>query len=417
MYASYLIFCEQGNDLTDNDRRFLADHGFELRVCTDAPPAPLPRLIVADAATKLIIYEARTEQSDRDPRARLRLAPSQLSEATEADDVVLPWNRVLTRSIGGRECCLAGLSMPRRTWLREYFRDPALSFDYEADPFQGRLASASPTATELGWPLRSGGTVSLPIAQLPREASADAPAATVSSTGEPADGAPKHGPEIVAVPANLLAWVSAEAAGLIDYDADVRRFVPRIEPAVYDRARLYAATIDDVPRVVRALAEHQFAVMSETGRITEIHRQDESLQLLVYVVGCGVFLFGVVTVFSVLMDSTDRKRATIGILRVMGMSRAGIFISILLRATAIGAAAAALSLLCGHGLSAALEWRPPSQLAWLAWKPLVAVQLAHADLFVVAAGAMLCCCLGAIPPAWKASRLDPFDAIVEGRFR
>jgi ABC-type lipoprotein release transport system permease subunit len=116
------------------------------------------------------------------------------------------------------------------------------------------------------------------------------------------------------------------------------------------------------------------------------------------------------------MDSTDRKRGTIGILRVMGMSRGGIFASILLRATAIGAAAALLSLLCGWGLSQAMAW-PPRDSAWLQWKPVIAVQLHQWDLLIVAAGAMLCCGFGAIPPAWRASRLDPFDAIVEGRFR
>ena len=117
------------------------------------------------------------------------------------------------------------------------------------------------------------------------------------------------------------------------------------------------------------------------------------------------------------MDSTDRKRVTIGILRVMGMSRAGIFASILLRATAIGAAAAVLSVLCGVGLSYLLGWIPPAEIGWLSWKPIVSVRIDQDDLILVATGAMLCCGLGAIPPAWKASNLDPFDAIVEGRFR
>jgi ABC-type lipoprotein release transport system permease subunit len=101
----------------------------------------------------------------------------------------------------------------------------------------------------------------------------------------------------------------------------------------------------------------------------------------------------------------------------MGMSRSGIFASILVRATAIGAAAALVSLLCGFGLRAFLGWTPPSDITWLQWKPIVTVMLAQNDLILVTAGAMLCCGLGAIPPAWRASRLDPFDAIVEGRFR
>ena len=429
-YSSYLVFCEPGNDLTDSDRRFLADRGFELVNRTMNPPAPLARLLVSDFAEKLIIYEARTERSEIDPNARLRLAPSELSEATEADDVILPWNRSLSASVASQDWQMVGLSLPRRTWLREYFIEADLAFDYEADPFQGRVTSEPPANFQ--WPLNADLGVSLSIEAVkrkPADSSPDSDSATDDHATDdsdstkradksPADDENKsaEASQIVVVPANLLAWVAAHAAGQVEYDADVRLFVPIIQSAIYDRARLYATTIDDVPLAVRALAERQFAVMSETGRITEIHRQDVSLQLLVWVVGLGVFLFGIVTVFSVLMDSTDRKRATIGILRVMGMSRNGIFALILVRATVIGAAAAVLSLLCGWGLSLALAWTP-HDLAWLQWKPIVTVQLHQMDLSIVAAGAMLCCGFGAIPPAWKASRLDPFDAIVEGRFR
>lgn len=425
-YSSYLIFCEPGNDLTEGDRRFLADRGFQLSNRTASPPEPLSRLLIENFAEKLILYEARTERSELDPRARLRLAPSELSEATEADDVIVPWNRSQTASVSGEQWQMVGLSLPRRTWLREYFINADLAFDYEADPFQGRATSKGPAS--LQWPLNDALKVSLsiePVKQQESDASQTSPSINSDSKTDASEtNAESNAPAtaesekaaIVVVPANLLAWISSYSAGLVEYDADIRLFVPKLESAIYDRARLYARTIDEVPTVVRALAERQFAVMSETGRITEIHRQDESLQLLVLVVGLGVFLFGVVTVFSVLMDSTDRKRGTIGILRVMGMSRAGIFASILLRATAIGAAAALLSLLCGWGLSQALAW-PPRDFSWLQWKPVVAVQLHQMDLLIVAAGAMLCCGFGAIPPAWRASRLDPFDAIVEGRFR
>ena len=375
-----------------------------------------------DFGEKLIIYEAATERSVKDPTARLRLAPSELSEATEADDVILPWNPVASARRGETEFQMVGLSLPRRTWLRQYFVSADLPFDYEAEPLIGHVIDYGAAAghaeikpkTEFSWALGENLNVNMKLQAIPPDAAegndGNEPKPNERTTED------RSKTSIVVVPANLLAWVTAHRDGLVEYDSEIQLFVPRTQSSVYDRARLYATTIDNVPATVKALAERQFAVMSETGRITEIHRQDESLQLLVWVVGLGVFLFGIVTVFSVLMDSTDRKRATIGILRVMGMSRAGIFASILLRATVIGAAAALLSLLCGFGLTLALGWTP-QDLPWLNWKPVVAVQLHHDDLLIVVAGAMLCCCFGAIPPAWKASRMDPFDAIVEGRFR
>ena len=156
--------------------------------------------------------------------------------------------------------------------------------------------------------------------------------------------------------------------------------------------------------------------MSESGRISEIHQQDASLNLLVVVVGIGVFLFGILTVFSVLLDSTDRKRGVIGILRVMGVSRGGVFFLVLLRAAAIGILAGALAGLAGWGIEQILGVDFPADSLFFQWKPTISVIIHSADVLLVMAGAIACAAIGAIIPAWKASRLDPFDAIVEGRF-
>tara|TARA_R110002049_G_scaffold251918_5_gene426362 strand:+ start:4248 stop:6155 length:1908 start_codon:yes stop_codon:yes gene_type:complete len=405
-YASYLIFCEVGNDLTESDREYLQDRGFQLKSCTTAPPAPLNELLSGKNRETLLIYEASTEQSIQDPASRLRISPSELSQATEADDVILPWNLPLTIKFNEVPWQVTGLSMPRRTWLREYFAEPDLSFDYDADAFTARSALLNQKLTTLKLPLAGADTIQLKINR------------DFLDNKQPSNTeVQKNENHVLTVPANLLAWIQAYQDRIAEYDADLNLFVPRQKPAIYDRARLYAATIDDVPNTVDALAEKGFAVMSETGRITEIQQQDQSLQLLVWVVGLGVFLFGILTVFSVLMDSTDRKRSAIGIMRVMGMSRAGVFTTILLRATVIGAAAAVLSLLCGWGLGLFLGWSSPPEYQWLHWKPVVSIHMNQFDVALVFAGAMICCGLGAIPPAWKASRLDPFDAIVEGRFR
>ncbi|MES2789205.1 MAG: FtsX-like permease family protein, partial [Planctomycetota bacterium] len=345
------------------------------------------------------------------PGSWLYLAPSELSELTTADDVVLPWSSPATAKIQSESWVLVGLSLPKRTWLREYFQQPELAFDYEASPHLVRQANLrakiephAATQNFSTWPLNKTQSVALKVDNtVPPLKDAAAAAHTE-----------RH---IAVVPATMTSWLAAHAAGTVDFDAAVQLFVPLPQPPVYDRARLYARTIDNVPEVVQALSQKQFAVMSETGRISEIQRQDVSLQLLVLVVGAGVFLFGVITVVSVLIDSTDRKRGTIGILRVMGMSRGGIFISILMRAAAIGFFAAAASVACGWGLAKGMEWVPPTHIWWLHWKPIMNVDLYPADWTIVAAGSLLCCCFGALLPAWRASRLDPFDAIVEGRFR
>lgn len=452
-YTSYLLFCETQSNLTEDDRRQLKERGFQIEDRSQRPPVPLAQLLDESKRGQLVIYELSTSSSLTNPRSRLYLAPSELSESTTADDVAVPWNPALQAEVGGQAWQLVGLSMPRRTWLREYFRKSEIPFDYEAQPYLTRVTSGKGSSPKiLKWPLSPQQHLELTL-----DAVSDVPSQTAAeTTSDPSIGNAEPGAEqtaanegpassqaangksdvepqqagrlkqtvveepthrIAVVPANLSAWLTAYVDRQVEFDSSIKLFVPQPEAAVYDRARLYAATIDNVPEVVVALAERKFAVMSETGRISEIHRQDSSLQLLVVVVGAGVFLFGVVTVVSVLLDSTDRKRGTIGILRVMGMSRGGIFASILMRAGAIGILAAGLSVGCGWLLAQGLQWHAPPHTWWLQWKPVLRVELTPWDWSLVAAGALVCCGFGALLPAWRASRLDPFDAIIEGRFR
>lgn len=411
-YAGYLLFCERTNNLTEADVEYLQERGFRVAEQTETAPAGLEFLLTPDWQEKLVIYHLTTERSAEAMEHWLQIAPSQISEGTSADDVVLAWNHPVTVESGDSSRTLVGLSMSQRTWLREYFRDPSLPFNYDASGNIQRpgLPANDDQRTELM--LTNGSALQLTTS---RDTKGDAaPDDAASEDSERTD--PPELDSVVAVPANLLSWLAQERSGQVIYDADIALFVGVPRPAVYDRVRLFAQTIDNVPDIVEELVDRRFAVMSETGRITEIHQQDQSLQILVIVVGMGVFLFGVVTVFSVLMDSTDRKRGTIGILRVMGMSRSGVFLTVLIRAGAIGTVAAILSIALGYGLSAFLGWTPPDTMAWLQWKPGISVSFVPADLVTITAGAMICCVCGAVPPALRASRLDPFDAIIEGRF-
>ena len=221
-------------------------------------------------------------------------------------------------------------------------------------------------------------------------------------------------PDVV-VPVNLLAFVHQYRAGVVQFDADGQRFTEIPADLDYTKARLYTVSIDDVPEAVDFLASRNFAVLSESSRIAEIHEQDSLLQMLVMVVAVGVFVFGVVTVFAVLVDSTDRKKGTIGILRVMGMTRFGVFFMVLFRALMIGLLAAILCSCVGYGV-AFLLGADFSSIKSLSWKPMISVLLSPQDVGVVALGAILCASLGAVMPSLKASSLDPFEAITEGQF-
>jgi putative ABC transport system permease protein len=217
------------------------------------------------------------------------------------------------------------------------------------------------------------------------------------------------------VPVSLLALLNQAGRDQVTLDVEGRKFVPASTPVSFTKARLYTATIDDVPLAADMLAKRKYAVLSEVSRIAEIQEQDTSLRVLVAVVALGVFLFGVITVFSVLVDSTDRKKGMIGILRVMGISGPGVFFILLARAVIIGVMAAAVC--CGIGvLLAALLGKTIAGAEYLAWLPQVRVVLGPSEYLLVTAGAILCAAFGVLMPALKASRLDPFDAIMEGQF-
>ena len=229
----------------------------------------------------------------------------------------------------------------------------------------------------------------------------------VNSNSLEADGAAEPdselGPITLIVPSRLLGCLNEFSMQNIQFDAAQQIFIETTPELSYGRARVYTNTIDDVPLVVGSLSELGYAVLSEKDRIDEIHATNDSLQLLVVIVGIGVIGFGILTVFSVLSDSTDRKRGTIGVLRVMGVSRFGVFYVVVLRASMIGVAAGLFSILSGIILAALLKSR-------------ISIVFEYSHLSTVIVGALFCSAAGALLPAFKASRLDPFDAIQEGKF-
>lgn len=399
MYASWLVFCRSKNDFSPRELRGL-ELKYRILDRTSSLPASLKRLLLPDKLADLRVYQFFSVNPNlklEDPARRDVYNAS----ATQPDEILLPWNEPLQSSLAGQLWTLVGLALHEEArWLRGYFHPNALLPESEEEAALVYVVEAPPERRDprLAWPLTRGQPFPFRLdLSRRRDSSRDDHLAFIS-------------PE-------MLAWLTAEREGSVDYDPVSGLFKYRAPDVYYNLARLYASTIDEVPALEDALKDLDCPVITDHSRIREIHKQNASLQVLVLVVGLCVFLFGVLTVVSVLHDSTDRKRGTIGILRVMGTSRTGVFLLIFLRAAIIGLLAALLCSILGSLLAYALSWKTPPDWTFLAWKPTVAVDLEPFDYLVVLAGAMLCCALGAVWPAWRASRLDPFDAIVEGRFR
>ena len=413
-YASYLYLFEKGQSLSRDDQEYLATRGLKVEDIDITQPWELGNFIKPEAMAKLCGLRIFSEASRADPTRRLTLAPSELTEILSIpDDVAVPWNFPLDVSINGEKALCVGLSLPRRCWLRKELLADGIAFPFDADslgirwPFRTALA-----ADVASMQMADGRSLEVPQTALGLEPPVNPPQAIDGSDPELRSMA-----DCAVVPVDFLARLTSLKRGTAIFDPQTQLIAPVPVEVVFDKVRLFARTIDDVPALTERLFAAKFAVQSEDARIQEIQEQDASLRLLVLVVGLGVFLFGVLTVISVLVDSTDRKRGTLGILRVMGVSKLGVFWIVVLRAAAIGFFAGCLSVVFGKLLAVFLGWTVPADYFLAAWKPTVRISLLPHDILLVFIGALICACVGAVYPALRASRIDPFDAIVEGRFR
>lgn len=413
-YAAYLYLFEKGQALTRDDMEYLANRGLKTEEIDPSQPWELTAFIKPDAMTRLRVLRIFSESSMTDQARRLSLAPSELTEVLSIpDDIAIPWNVPLEAKCDGASATLVGFSLPRRCWLRTDLVTEDLAFPFDA------------STISVAWPFRasvSGESTALRISGENELVLPQSAAGLQRPTAQPlpAEGDRQlstHAAEVAIVPVDFLARMTSLRHGLAIYDPQTKLIAPVPATVVFEKVRLFAKTIDDVPSLAEQLYSAKFAVQSEDARIQEIHEQDSSLRLLVFVVGLGVFLFGVLTVISVLVDSTDRKRGTLGILRVMGVSKLGVFWIVVLRAAVIGFLAGCLSVVFGKFLAAFLEWPAPVNSMLASWKPTVRISLTPQDVLLVFLGALICAAVGAIYPATRASRIDPFDAIVEGRFR
>jgi ABC-type lipoprotein release transport system permease subunit len=413
-YAAYVYLYEKGQVLTRDDMEYLTNRGLMTEEIDTTQPWELSDFIKAEAMTRLRALRIFSESSRTDPARRLKLAPSELTEVLSIpDDIAIPWNAPLEAKFEDLSASLVGLSLPRRCWLRGDLVAENLAFPFDA------------SAIGVVWPFRasvSGEFTALRVCGDNNLALPQSAAGLEPPHNQPVPAEGDHPPAtpataVAIVPVDFLARMTSLHHSLAIFDPQTKLIAPVPATVVYDKVRLFAKTIDDVPSLAERLYNAKFAVQSEDARIQEIHEQDSSLRLLVFVVGLGVFLFGVLTVISVLVDSTDRKRGTLGILRVMGVSKLGVFWIVVLRAAVIGFLAGCMSVVFGKVLAAFLEWPAPTNSLLAAWKPTVRISLTPQDILLVFLGALICAALGAIYPAIRASRIDPFDAIVEGRFR
>lgn len=427
-YASYLVIYQgqtvnPPSDVTKTTRENFEAIDFSLREVKEPQVKNLFGLIKPESAGKLRIYEAYTTNSREEYKHRISMAPTDLkiNLVDEGDPVILAWNKPSQLKLDQRQLTTLGVSVAQRTWFRKHLVDTNAAFAFDAKSNSVAL-------------VRDGKTVSVPKGAIVlaladgtsfqvqgfthdyRKKSGNSKESANKKTGAKQKSAATKDPpstEVLVVPADLLAQLDAYLNKRATYDQQTNLFVPVAEAIHFEKARVYANNIDSIPTIVEELRALGGVTESFEGLISEMHESADDLRLLVGVVGVGVFLFGVITVFSVLLDSTDRKRGAIGILRVMGVSRSGIFFVVILRAVLIGLFAGLLTIVVGY----LVAWWASTITDPATGEKEVDILVLLPDVMTVFCGALLVAAVGAVVPAFRASRMDPFEAIVEGRFR
>ncbi len=337
-----------------------------------------------------------------------------------AYDLTLPGGGVGFASIEALKRKLRG----RESILLPYVRGVRLALA-GADLAVSGLSIDAGQAAALGWPESPWGGLStsaldgdrlmqalLPTASGRDSVAAEVPPRRVSFAGHsrlefPLRVAGASATDLAYVPAELLGMLGTARERSVAFDPARGELV--LERAGYRGFRLYAHTIDDVPELVARLRADGIEVIAEVEDIRRIQVLDRGLSQLFWLIAAlGVAGAAAVLVAS-LYAAVERERKDLGVLRLIGLSRTDVFwfplfqggliamLGMLLGWSGYLLLAEVINHVFGDQLSAGQAiCRLPPSYPWLALSATVALAL-----------------LSALVAAWKATRIDPAEAIRE----
>jgi ABC-type lipoprotein release transport system permease subunit len=410
IYAGFILFTRKNKPLTERHIKNLAGMNYVVNEIKDKERITLGGLLNDEAEKELLAYYLCCKGSENKEWGTEYEKPSNIAEA--ASDIfpsVIQWNKPLEVQIDDKHYKMFGISLPDR-WIVNYRKNTQYEpFTVEDNPYCVLFNNSTvekKSITAISGKNKITMSVKQPVPDEVTGAVPEKEKPSQENTVLPVE-------ETVFVPAKMLAYFYAHKYEAAAVDIKKGTFIAVPNVLTFPNFRAYACSIDVVPEALKTIHALHFVPNSRAEtQIIKLKEQNASLGLLVLIVGLGVFAFGVLTVISVLYDSTERKRGTIGILRVMGVSRFGVFYFICLRSALIGVLSVGFTLLAGHGLAILL-------MSDVVSKTFGSVSLIFGvnDLIIISIGALFCCCIGSLLPAAIASNMDPFDAISESRFK
>jgi ABC-type lipoprotein release transport system permease subunit len=211
---------------------------------------------------------------------------------------------------------------------------------------------------------------------------------------------------LAVVSAELAAHLARLAEGTYEFDPIRSAFIPRAAERRFSKALVYADDVYLVPPLMDELKARGYQVHSDNLRhIAEIKKYHQMLDLMAAVVFSSVAVAGMLATLVVFIDYTFRRRGAIGIMRILGMPKPGVFTIFVFRSAMVGVSGALTALALGWviGLAIGHVFKIGLTFNWL-------------DSLAVLGAAVLTTLAGAGYPSWRnAYRLDPVEAISGAR--
>lgn len=399
----------------------LRAHGLRFEVIKPVDPAATLHGLLNSHNFHVFRVFADGAQPGRVGARLLSMSAREVESITDVDDVVVPWSTPVEADLNEKSARLIGLTFNPR-WLQSAFIAEVRPFHPDAQELSVHIVNNTDfLGKEISLKTSFGVKVPLILTNPQQDSGSSSQQALRRSVGpafqsavqafmtslsgnNPASQAtalPTTPRIIAAVPAPLLAHLTAAEQGRCIFDQSTGEFPSPVQSNVYFRGRAVAKDIHAVPELDEFFAERGYAVISQRGRVEELEGHLKSIALWTRVVIGTVAGLGFVTLVMTLLDNTQRKRRSIGLLLSLGAGRLAIAYVFTLRAFLIGTLAAVttvgLAVLAAHGLT-----------TWGA-----ACRLSSETLTAVSGLAVLACLIGAIAsivPLQNASPGDVMDA-------
>ncbi|MCP5417582.1 MAG: FtsX-like permease family protein [Chromatiaceae bacterium] len=390
----------------DSARPYLSFDG--VLVISRTPLDPIAR-------TGLVVNTGLLKAEPMTQAAFTALTGLTLAEAWHAYDLSLPSGSVTFASISALQRKLRG----RESLLLPYARRMRLRLPDAERALMGYSVSAA-WAAKLSWPAAPWGELSANALNadrllqilLPGDTADSGVALTVRFDGIeplrfPLRAAGASGSQVALIPAELLGMLRTARDRVVSYRAESGGLL--LERAGYRGFRLYARSIDDVPVLVEQLRRDGLEVVAAVEAISRIQVLDRGLTRLFWLIALLAVIGAGAVLIASLVAAVERERKDLGILRLLGLARTDVFLFPVFQGVMIALFGVALAWLGYLSLAEVINRLFGSELA-----PGQAIcRLPESDSWVVLAATLLLALLSSLIAAWKATLIDPAEAIRE----